>query len=61
MSLKILNISQYFDATFLKTSAELGITDDLLEEKINLFVNETVDYSFKCVMLRPNFVSLAKK
>jgi len=61
MSLKILNISQYFDATFLKTSAELGITDDLLEEKINLFINETVDYNFKCVMLRPNFVSLAKK
>ena len=61
MSLKILNISQYFDATFLKTSAELGITDDLLEEKINLFVNESVDYNFKCVMLRPNFVSLAKK
>mgnify|MGYP001158764822 FL=1 len=61
MSLKILNISQYFDATFLKTSAELGITDDLLEEKINLFINETVDYNFKCVMLRPNFVALAKK
>ena len=58
MSLKTINISKYLDSTFLKTSAELKISDEELKEKITLFINEAIDCNFKCVMLRPNFVSL---
>ena len=59
MSLKTINISKYLDSTFLKTSEELKISDEELKEKITLFINEAIDCNFKCVMLRPNFVSLA--
>jgi len=60
MSLKALNISQYLDSTFLKTSVELEISEIELEKKIDLFINEAIDCDFKCVMIRPKFVSLAK-
>ena len=33
MSIKTLNISKYLDSTFLKTSAELKISDEELKEK----------------------------
>ena len=39
--------------------SRLKISDEELKEKITLFINEAIDCNFKCVMLRPNFVSLA--
>jgi len=61
MSLRTINISQYLDSTFLKTSTELKISNKELEEKITLFINESIDCDFKCIMLRQCFVSLASK
>ena len=61
MSEKISNISKYLDSTFLKTAVELGISNKDLETKIYQFINEAIDCNFKCVMLRPEFVALAKK
>ena len=60
MSQKISNISKYLDSTFLKTSVELNISKKELEKIIISFVNEAVEYNFKCVMIRSNYVSLAK-
>ena len=61
MSEKISNISKYLDSTFLKTAVELGISNKDLETNIYQFINQAVDYNFKCVMLRPEFVALAKE
>ena len=61
MSENQLNISKYFDSTFLKTSVELGISNKELESLLVSFINEAIEYDFKCVMIRPNFISLAKK
>ena len=60
MSQKLLNISNYLDSTFLKTSVELNISEKELEKIIILFINEAIECNFKCVMIRPNYVSLAK-
>ena len=60
MSENQLNISKYFDSTFLKTSVELGISNKELELLLISFINEAIDYNFKCVMIRPDFISLAK-
>ena len=55
------NIKHYLDSTFLKTSFELDISDDELKHEITNFIIEAIDYQFKCVMIRPNFVTLAKE
>ena len=55
------NIIHYLDSTFLKTSFELDISDDELKHEITNFIIEAIDYQFKCVMIRPNFVTLAKE
>ena len=55
------NIKHYLDSTFLKTSFELDISDDELNHEITNFIIEAIDYQFKCVMIRPNFVTLAKE
>ena len=61
MSDKQVNISKYLDSTFLKTSGELGVSNSELEILVTNFINEAIDYDFKCIMIRPIFVSLAKK
>ena len=55
------NIKHYLDSTFLKTSFELDISDDELKHEITNFIIEAIDCQFKCVMIRPNFVTLAKE
>ena len=58
---KQVNISTYLDSTFLKTSSELGVSDLELETLVTSIINEAIDYEFKCIMIRPMFVSLAKQ
>jgi deoxyribose-phosphate aldolase len=55
------NIKHYLDSTFLKTSFELDVKDDELKQQITDFIIEAIDYQFKCVMIRPKFVALAKE
>jgi len=61
MSDKQVNISKYLDSTFLKTSGELGISNSELEILVTNFINEAINYDFKCIMIRPIFVPLAKQ
>ena len=58
---KQVNISTYLDSTFLKTSSELGVSSLELEILVTAIINEAIDYEFKCIMIRPMFVSLAKQ
>jgi len=58
---KQVNISTYLDSTFLKTSSELGVSNLEIEKLVTVIINEAIDYEFKCIMIRPMFVSLAKQ
>ncbi len=58
---KQVNISTYLDSTFLKNSSELGVSNLELEILVTAIINEAIDYEFKCIMIRPMFVSLAKQ
>ena len=49
MSDKQVNISKYLDSTFLKTSGELGVSNSELEILVTNFINEAIDYDFKCI------------
>lgn len=56
-----MNIKQYLDSTYLKTTEQAGITE---EENILIaqeFIQEAIEEHFKLIMIRPNRVSLAKK
>lgn len=54
------NIRQYLDSTYLKTAAQAGLTADENKEVVKAFVNEAISENFKLVMLRPDYVSMAK-
>ncbi len=56
-----MNINRYLESTYLKTSAQANITDDETLQIIKTLIQEAVDYRFKLIMVRPKFVSLAKK
>ena len=56
-----LNIAKYLDSTYLKTSDEAGITE--LENKaiVLLSIDEAIIAEFACIMIRPEFASMAKE
>lgn len=56
-----MNIKQYLDATYLKTAQQAGITIKENEAIVIKHIQEAIDYGFRLVMIRPEFVSLAKK
>lgn len=56
-----MNIKQYLDSTYLKTAQQANILK-IQSVEINIqTIKEAIDYDFKLVMLRPEFVPLAKK
>lgn len=56
-----MKIHQYLDSTYLKTTEQAGISEQETLEKINRLLSEAVDYHFKSVMIRPNYVKLARE
>lgn len=56
-----MNIKHYLDSTYLKTAEQAGISE--LENKhIAIeFIEEAIQEGFKLIMIRPKYVSLAKK
>ncbi|WP_196895076.1 deoxyribose-phosphate aldolase [Aureivirga marina] len=56
-----MNVNQYLDSTYLKTPEQAGISEKETEQKVVDLVNEAIENNFKLVMIRPNFVSMAKK
>ncbi len=55
------NISSYLDSTYLKTSDEAGVREIENKEHVVSVIKEAIESSFSCVMIRPKYVSLAKK
>jgi len=56
-----VNINQYLDATYLKMPAQANISEKETEKKVIALIEEAIQENFKLVMIRPNYVSLAKK
>ena len=55
-----MNIKQYLDSTYLKTAIQAGISDNEEEKQVTHYVQEAIDESFKLIMVRPKWVTLAK-
>jgi len=58
---KQVNIASYLDSTYLKTAAESGISDVETKEIVVNSVKEAIDAKFACIMIRSEFIVIAKE
>ncbi|NHN27482.1 deoxyribose-phosphate aldolase [Flavobacterium jejuense] len=56
-----MHVEQYLDATYLKTAEQAGISKKDNVEIVRKNIEEAIQYGFKLIMLRPDFVALAKE
>ncbi|WP_130733547.1 deoxyribose-phosphate aldolase [Flavobacterium sp. J27] len=56
-----MHIEQYLDATYLKTAEQAKISKKENKAIVEQYIHEAIDYNFKLIMIRPEFVSLAKE
>lgn len=56
-----MKINQYLDSTYLKTAEQAQISEQETKQQVIALVEEAIQYNFILVMIRPKFVSLAKK
>ncbi len=56
-----MNIKPFIDSTYLKTYEEAGITIDANLIVVKNTIHEAISEGFKLIMIRPNYVELAKK
>jgi len=57
----IMDIAQYLDSTYLKTAAQSSLSPDKTKQQVIALIDEAIENNFKLVMIRPKYVSLAKK
>lgn len=56
-----MKIEHFLDSTYLKTASQAKVTEQE-NYKINLgYVKEAIEYHFKLIMIRPEYVSASKK
>jgi len=56
-----MKINKYLDSTYLKTATQAKISEVDTENMVKALVEEAIENDFVLVMIRPKFVSLAKK
>ena len=56
-----MKTEEYLDSTYLKTAEQSSISEEKNKENIVDLVNEAIEHNFKLVMIRPEFVAMAKK
>ena len=56
-----LDITSFFDSTFLKTKEQSGLSEHEEKQVVKSFVLDAVEHHFKLVMIRSNHISFAKK
>ena len=61
IAIAIMNIKQFLDSTYLKTEQQAGISEAQNKKIASAFIQEAIDEGFKLIMIRPNYVALAKK
>lgn len=55
-----MNIKPYLDSTYLKTAEQAGISESENAEIAKGFIKEAIDEQFKLIMIRPEYVAVAK-
>lgn len=58
---KIMNVNQYLDSTYLKTASQAGLTEEENTIVVKKAIEEAIQEKFKLIMIRPNFVTMAKE
>lgn len=56
-----MNINQYLDSTYLKTATQAAISEEATKQQVINLVNEAIENNFKLAMIRPEFVTMARK
>ena len=54
-------LAQYLDSTYLKKSEQANITEEATRKNIVQLIDEAIAYDFKLVMIRANYIALAKE
>lgn len=55
------DIRQYLDSTYLKTAGQAGLSEEENRQKVVDTIREAIDEGFYLVMIRPEYVALARK
>ncbi|MBE8725529.1 deoxyribose-phosphate aldolase [Flavobacterium hungaricum] len=55
-----MNIKQYLDSTYLKTASQAGLSEAENTFVVQNAISEAIQESFKLIMIRPEYVSMAK-
>lgn len=58
---KLVNIADYLDSTYLKTSAEEGVSEIETKEIVFNAIKEAIDAKFACILIRSEFIAIAKE
>ncbi len=56
-----MDIKKYLDSTYLKTPEQAGISEAETTQKVKQIIQEAIDNGFYLVMIRPDYVKLARK
>lgn len=56
-----MEINQYLDATYLKTASQANLSEEENQQKVIELIKEAILYDYKLIMIRANYISLAKK
>ncbi|MEL1253323.1 deoxyribose-phosphate aldolase [Flavobacterium sp. DGU38] len=56
-----MNIKQYLDSTYLKTASQAGLSETENDIVVENTIVEAINEGFKLIMIRPEYVALAKK
>ena len=56
-----MNIKKYLDSTYLKTPEQAGISEAETTEIVKKAIQEAIDNDFFLIMIRPNYVKMARK
>lgn len=57
----LMKLSQYIDSTYLKLPSQANISVEETKKKLTLLIDEAIKCNFKLVMIRANYISLAKE
>ena len=55
-----VNINQFLESTYLKTPVQAGISAEETKRNVEELIIEAIKHKFKLVMIRPEFISMAK-
>jgi deoxyribose-phosphate aldolase len=56
-----MKISQFLDATYLKTAAQAGISEQENLNTVLQLLEDALLYDYKLIMIRDNYVAVVKK